>query len=99
MRSRLPPTPTIRPASQRTKRVGKASKLAHMSYFIKKGTRVTVRRPNAKPTDWFSYQTQKDLRLGEPLSIERGSYLFDYQNWRIRIRKNLLERVSNAKPA
>ncbi|MCS7470055.1 hypothetical protein NZK35_25710 [Stieleria sp. ICT_E10.1] len=70
-----------------------------MSYFIKKGTRVTVRRPNAKPTEWFSYQTQKDLRLGEPLSIERGSYLFEYQNWRIRVRKNQVELAANRKSA
>ncbi|QDV85013.1 hypothetical protein [Planctomycetes bacterium TBK1r] len=85
--------------SQVTKRVGNASKLACMSYFIKKGTRVTVRRPNAKPTDWFSYQTQRDLRLNEPLSIERGSYLFEFQNWRIRVRKNHVERLSNATSA
>lgn len=70
-----------------------------VSYFIKKGTRVTVRRPNAKPTEWFSYQTQKDLRLGEPLSIERGSYLFEYQNWRIRVRKNQVELAANRKSA
>ena len=92
-------TPAIGLSSLVTKGVGNASKSVRMSYFIKKGTRVTVRRPNAKPTEWFSHQTQKDLRLVEPLSIESGSYLFDFQDWRIRVRKNQIEHTADSKSA
>lgn len=68
-----------------------------MSYCIKSGARVRIRQPNAKPTDWRPHQTRIDLRFLEPLTVYHGGYVFEYQGWRIRVRKNQIEHVVDAK--
>lgn len=70
-----------------------------MSYHIKKGTRVRIRAPKAESTDWRQHRMRIDLRFLEPLSSDRGAYVFEHQGWRIRARKNDVDHIKDAKSA
>ena len=52
-------------------------------YLIPKGTAVTIRKRDARPNDWQTYDTRRELVLGDPEKTDNIGKTFLFEGWYI----------------